>query len=198
MRILLFTLIIASAALSASATNIIILSEAGWCEIYLDGEEAGEIPLNDHKVILEDIYPGTYVLKIQDVFDKLWYEGKLVVPDVKNMVIQVESDSFEILASGFASPKKPAPATDKKAMTVRSEVKKYPVADIGNLLYVTTEPEGCAVWVEGRKVGAAPYVDFDAPTGSVELEIRREGYEPVEEAVKVEEGSVTHINIEVK
>jgi hypothetical protein len=199
MRLLLLCIIIGLAATSAFATNVIFLSEEGWCEFYLNGKEAGDIQLNDHRLIMEDTYPGTYELKVHDAFNKLWYEDTLIVPDVKNMVIQIEPDSFEILASGFENPpKKLMPNKDKKATTIRSEVKKYPIADLSSLLYVTTEPEDCAVWVEGRKVGTAPYVDFDPPTGSLELEIRRTGYEPIEELVKVEEGSVTHIHIEVK
>ena len=191
-------IVLATISVPAFATNIIILSEEGWCTVLLNGEEKGEIKLNDHKVILEGIYPGTYELKVHDAFDKLWYEDTLTVPDVKNMVIQIEPDNFEVLASGFASYKKPAPDARKKPTTIRSEVKKYPVSDLGSLLYVTTEPEDCSVWVEGRKAGNAPYIDFDSPEGSIELEIRRNGCEPVKDSAVVEEGTVTHIHIEVK
>ncbi len=199
MRTTLF-LFTALALISAPvfATNIIIISDEGWCTILLDGNEVGEIPLNDDKVVVENIFPGSYELKVHDAFNKLWYQDTIKVPDVKNMVIQIEPDSFEVLASGLASYKKPAPGTIKKAKTIRSEVTKYPITDLSSLLYITTEPEDCTVWVEGRKAGTAPYVDFDAPTGHLELEIKRKDYEPVEESVKVEEGSVTHIHIEVK
>ncbi|MCP4231246.1 MAG: PEGA domain-containing protein [bacterium] len=198
MRLIALWFVAAALAFPAYATNLIILSDEGWCHILLDGKEVGEIPLNDDKVILEGIYPGTYELKVHDAFDRLWYEDTLAVPDVENMVIQIEPDSFEVLASGFTSYKEPTPYILKKATTIRNEVKKYPISDLKSLLYITTEPENCSIWVEGRKVGTAPYVDFEPPNGSVELEIRRKGYEPVEETANIEEESVTHIHIEVE
>jgi hypothetical protein len=198
MRVFSAFIFVAVLAVPVAATDIIVLSDEGWCTLYLNGKEAGEIPLNDDKTVLEDVYPGTYELKAHDAFDKLWFEGVLVVPDVEYMVVQIEPDIFEVLASGLASYEKPKSGIPKEATTIRSEVKKRPVSDLGSLLYVTTEPEDCAVWVEGRKVGTAPYIDFEPPKGSIELEIKREGYEPIEEVVNIEEGTVTHLHIEVK
>jgi hypothetical protein len=77
------------------ATTIVVFSETGWCDIYLDDVRVAGMK-NGHKVEIKDIIPGPYFIKITSHTNKLWHKQIIHIPDVQKIIINVEPDLFEI------------------------------------------------------------------------------------------------------
>ncbi len=205
MRLLLFITILISTAISAFATNVIVLSDEGWCTVYLDGDIAGEIPLNSTKTTIKNVSPGSYQIKITDAFGDIWYKGVLEVPDADKILLQTEPGFFEVVSvSGNKSESEPEeepeiePEEEDIVGNVRTYLSSYPLEQIKNLLYITSTPTGAEVSINGKEMGRTPYAAIDLKPGDYYIEVKPDKYEAVEENVKVKEGSVTHIKIEVE
>lgn len=200
MNRLLTIIVILGFTIPALATDIVILSDEGWCNVYLDSDYAGEIPLGENKTTLWQVKPGNYQLKITDAFDKVWYKGLLEVPDADKILLQVEPDSFEVISVSGENENtsvEDGTATDTEGK-IRSKIESYPIGRIESLLYVTSKPSRAEVEIDGKDVGHTPYALVNVKAGKYEITIKPKGYDPIQETIEVRDDSVTHLDIEIK
>lgn len=80
-------------------SRIIIQSETGFCQVFLDGEEKASLSLpNIHdmaKATISGLRSGTYHIKVQG--SETWYEGQLRVYEGEEIVIQTDPGKFKIV-----------------------------------------------------------------------------------------------------
>lgn len=81
-------------------SRIIVMSEEGNCEIYLDGQKKLELGFGDIDELamgkIPDVKPGMYQLKIVG-FD-VWYEGKIDVGSDEVIKIRTEPGKMDIVS----------------------------------------------------------------------------------------------------
>ncbi len=65
-------------------------------------------------------------------------------------------------------------------------------------LYVTTDPPGSAVYVDGRLQGVSPCGIADVPVGAVEVRVEQQGYAPVTRNVEVKAGETTELALTLR
>jgi len=80
-------------------SRIVLMSEKGMADVYLDGEEKGELDLamidEMSKLTIWDVNPGSYLLKVEGF--EVWYNGTLKVGSGEEIKIQVEPNKFKII-----------------------------------------------------------------------------------------------------
>jgi hypothetical protein len=64
-------------------------------------------------------------------------------------------------------------------------------------LNVRTDPSGAGVLLNGQPIGISPGLFF-APSGDCTLNVELEGYKPQSQQVKVLEGQITRVEIQLK
>jgi len=82
-------------------SQILFLSDAGQCEVYLDGKKVADMGVGMVDEAVEarvrDLKPSTYRVKVVS-FNNVWYEGKLTVGTGESLKIQIEPQSFDIIS----------------------------------------------------------------------------------------------------
>jgi len=82
-------------------SQIVFQSEAGQCEVYLDGKKVADMGVAMVDEVAEakvrDLKPSTYRIKVTS-FNKVWYDGKLTVGNGEDLKIQIEPTSFDIVS----------------------------------------------------------------------------------------------------
>lgn len=80
-------------------SRIVLMSEKGMADVYLDGEEKGDLPLamidEMSKLTIWDINPGSYLLKVEGF--EVWYSGTIKVGSGEEIKIKVEPNEFKII-----------------------------------------------------------------------------------------------------
>jgi len=88
-----------SASASGSYGKLIIFSNEGMCDVFLDGQKKASLKLaminSSSQVEIDEIEPGTYLLKIEG-FDT-WYEDKITIKAGEEIKIKTEKQKTEIL-----------------------------------------------------------------------------------------------------
>jgi len=81
-------------------SRIVVMSEEGNCEIYLDGQKKLELGFGDIDEMamgkIYDVKPGIYLLKIEGF--EVWYDGKLDVGPGEVVKIRTEPGKMEIVS----------------------------------------------------------------------------------------------------
>ncbi len=189
MRRLLFSTALLMLSFSVFCTEILFISDKGWCEIFFDGTSAGKIPLNKHKTTVE-IEPGDYVLRIADSFDKNWYDSKITIPDTNKITIQVEPDFFEIIS---------LEGKNNHGNIIKAEMllDEYSVRKIKTLLYITSETEGLEILLNGKYQGKTPYSILNIKPGKYKLTVKMKDKILLSKTILVKKRNVTHITLSI-
>lgn len=99
----------------------------------------------------------------------------------------------------------PTPAARTEAPPAEPEPEPEPIpiperADLPTTgtLTIRANVEGASVFVNGTRVGDAPYERADQPAGSVEVRVEKEGYQPFVESVRVRPGRTTELTASLR
>ncbi len=80
-------------------SNIVLISEKGMADVYLDGENKGELDLamidEMSKLTIWDVNPGSYLLKVEGF--EVWYNGTIKVGSGEEIKIKVEPNQFKVI-----------------------------------------------------------------------------------------------------
>lgn len=80
-------------------SRIVIQSETGLCQVFLNGEEKASLSLpNVHgmaKATISDLRSGTYHIKVQG--SETWYKGDLQIYEGEEIVVQTDPGKFKIV-----------------------------------------------------------------------------------------------------
>lgn len=185
-------LLITSAALAGAAgyATLEVNSEEGWCMIYIDGAEAGEIPLNSHRTVIRNIEPGEHFLRVTDAFDKEWFNEVVYFPAGVTLRAKAEPTGVTIINKPTEPPAPepsppPSPGGVTKVKTNFTSYKQIPVT-----LFVTSSPAGATVTVDGRTSGATPLLRTDLAAGKHIVKVAE-----VEEEVDLKMGGLTQLDV---
>lgn len=90
-------------------------------------------------------------------------------------------------------PEAPPPVVEEEPP---EEEEPEPRADLptSGLLVVTSNISGSSVFIDGERVGEAPYEDDDIAVGRHRLRVESEGYSPFEQSFRVRPGRTTELS----
>lgn len=152
-----------SLASAAAAATLEVSSDEGWCVIYIDGREAGEIPLNEHHVTIRDIPPGEHFFKITDAFDKVWFDGVLKFGETDVLRVKAEPTGLTVINQTPASPFAVDVAPPARPAKVR--VDYVPYKSVPTMLYVNSTPAALPFQINGQDKGTTPALITDLAPG---------------------------------
>lgn len=141
---------------AAAPATLEVVSDEGWCIIYVDGDRAGEIPLNGHKTTIGDIAPGEHFVKITDAFDDVWFDDVVDFPAGVTLRAKAEPSGFKIINMPEAPPPDEGDVSVKGKTKIRTAYTSF--YQVRALLYVNSDVPGEAVAVDGDDVGVTPVI----------------------------------------
>jgi hypothetical protein len=148
---------------AATPATLEVVSDEGWCIIYVDGDRAGEIPLNGRKTTIRNIVPGEHFVKITDAFDNVWFDDVVDFPAGITLRSKAEPSGFRIINMPEAPPPDEGNIPGKGKTKIRTAYTSF--HQVRALLYVNSDVPGEAVAVDGDDVGVTPIILKDIKPG---------------------------------
>jgi hypothetical protein len=156
-----------AAALPACAAGpgatLEVVSDEGWCIIYVDGDRAAEIPLSGHKATVRNVTPGEHFVRITDAFDEEWYDGVVDFPEGGTLRAKAEPSGFTIINKPEPPEEVPPEETPPPEGELTSGLTKIKTGytsfyEVRALVYVNSDVAGETVTVDGDAMGVTPLI----------------------------------------
>lgn len=197
-----YWLIIVAAALPALAlaltpkpgtADLEVNSDEGWCTIYIDGAEVGEIPLNSHATTITGIAAGEHFFRVTDAFDKEWVNEVVMFPKGGTLRMKVEPTGMTLINAGEPEKHhhKNGDKTPPKGGVAKVSTRTTPYKQVPCLLIVISTPAGVPVTLDGLDAGVTPLVKTDAAAGKHVVAVG-----DMEEKVDLVTANMTVVNVE--
>jgi hypothetical protein len=184
-------------AVEAPAT-LEVVSDEGWCIIYIDGDTAGD------KTTIKKIAPGEHFVRITDAFDNEWFDDVVTFPSGITLRSKAEPSGFTIInlpedppieepPPGEEPPEEGDVPGDGKTRVRISHTSFYDLR-VRALVYVNSDTPGEAVTVDGVQVGVTPVILKDVKPGKHVVSIG----DRAEAEIEAKSSSLTEVEVSSK